>query len=220
MYNIRQIGSVLWNVILPLSISFVLFITGMLMFNYIGVGSLELSDRYNVFRDVLAITFAVTGILIAVLGLGAYNLLRLVLYRKIQSEIHDSYIRTTANNLTSLSYNQWDHYKNTGTEFMLEQAIETVKNAHQFVRGMDMKKRQNEEVESRILNNWGYFLAEKAKAIEEKTWEGTPLTEEDKVIANSFADRLESRLYRFPELAEEYAETIGFIRKHCTHDRT
>ena len=217
MRSVRMVGSVLWNIVVPLSVSFGVF--GLVLFLYSQSGGVTVpSDRYDVLRDTLTIVLAVTAIVIAVLGLAAYRVLRLTLTESIHEEIDEKYLRLIARSQVAAGYIHWDHYKKTELSFLLEYAIQVTEEAHTHIRNSSDKGREDEKFESEaigIINNWGYYLAEKAKACNQGIWEGETISEQEKALARSFADFLEQRLHKYPDFVNAYGDTINYIRANC-----
>ena len=217
MRSVRIAGAVLWNVVVPLSVSFGVFALGLFLYSQVG-GAPAATDRYDVLRDTLTIVLAVTAIVIAVLGLAAYRVLRLTLSESIHSEIDEKYLRMIARSQVAAGYIHWDHYKRTGLSFLLEYAIQSTEDAHTHISNSSDKGSEGEKFENeivRVINNWGYYLAEKAKACNQGIWEGEPISEQEKALAHSFADFLAQRLHRYPEFVDEYGDTIDYIRANC-----
>ena len=214
MRSVRMVGSVLWNVVLPLSVSFGVFALGLFLYSQVG-GAPAPADRYDVLRDTLTIVLAVTAIVIAVLGLAAYRVLRLTLTESIHEEIDEKYLILMIRSQVAAGFLHWHHYRNTGHWFLLEYAIQVTGDAHRHIQSLGSRRQANEEEECTVVNNWGYFLAEKAKACNQGNWESEPISEQEKVLARSFADYLEQRLHKFPEHANDFGDSIKHIRANC-----
>ena len=213
--NVKLLGPVAWGVVLPLATAFLMFATGMYLYANLGPGTVSATDRYDVLRDTLTIVLSVAAVVIAVLGLGAFALRRVLLQRYVSDEVGERFQRVMCWNLINLGYTMWDQYENTQEPFLLRHAIELTADAYKPAGELDMTKRPNQEIVRVIRNNWGYFLAEKARAAVDGDTERFQVTQEEQDLALALARELESSIPNLAEHAEDLFDTIGHIRRYC-----
>ena len=177
MRFVRIAGMVLWNVALPLSASVGVVGLGLFLYSQTDGVVAAPADRYDVLRDTLSVVLAITAIVLAVLSLGAYRVLRLTLSERISKEIGEKYLLVMIRSQLSAGYLHWDQYRNTRHWFSLEYAIRVTGEAYTHIQDLGDRRLANEAQECEVVNNWGYFLAEKAKACNQGVWEGEPIGE-------------------------------------------
>ncbi|MCH7622252.1 MAG: hypothetical protein IH870_10175 [Chloroflexi bacterium] len=213
--NAKLLGSILWNVLVPVTISFAIFAGGLYLFRETGSGAVAQADRYDVFKDTITIVLSVAGIIIAVLGVGAFLLLRVFLQRDITNEVNEKFLRSMIWNLINVGYTLWDHHQNTNEQFLLRHAIEVTVDAHEQVKQLDQSQLINQEIEGIVRNNWGYYLAAKAKASREGSWQDEGITHDEMQQALHIAEYLKEKARVFPHYAGSFSDTIAYIHDHC-----
>jgi len=171
-------------------------------------------DKYELLRDTLTIVLALLALGIAAFGTGAYLMLRQQVKRDAAERSRAEAERALAASINNqgfyLFWRQYKRLKDAGNpeRFFLDLAIEVTKEAW-FGYGiyLDDKERDVEEIICIIKNNLAYYVAEK-----KATWQ--PVSDEDRKLAQEFANYIETRITKHPAHAEQWVETIDFVNRH------
>lgn len=204
----RVIATVVVPIVIPLTLAFLITALGFYVFSKTDPGSTGVANDYAVLKDTLAIVLSATGLVVVIFGAGAFFVLRDQINRAVETETSARARAATATALSVVGNRFWDQYEHTKDDFFLEQAISLAGMAYRdYALGLDDSKRDFEEVLCGIRNNWGYFLAEKARL--------SKASKAEMSIAISSKRYLEDRISKYPEHAEDWEDTVRFIREQC-----
>ena len=97
-------------------------------------------------------------------------------------------------------YSIWLIYEDNKKSENLEMAINLTENAYSYIKELDEKKSAVKKIKCQIMNNLGYYLAER----------GNP---EDKEIIMKYAEFIKDCILLYPDKKSDYLDTYGFIIK-------
>ncbi len=179
----------------------VVFQTGCLAVKVFETPPSDIS-QVDFFIDLLTITLTVAAVLISVLSYSAYKLLAHKLEQKTDQffEYKNNFIQ--AKSFSTISYLHFTNYEIGGKNIgYLNQAINMATTAFKKVRMLDMDKHENLELMGDIVNNLGYYLAERGDS-------------SDRELTLKYAEFLEENLALFPERGGDYwLDTIRYIKE-------
>jgi hypothetical protein len=174
------------------------------------MGKYEISDGYELFRDILTIILTILGLAIAALGYGIYQFILHSVERKSEKwaiEFQDKMdiryksflLYTTSLIDLNSGHSFWLEYEAKKDSTLLNHAILLTKNAYSHVQKLDTHKKRHELLKCQILNNLTYYLAERGK-------------EGDIDLAEQYTKFFMGRIQKYPMLASNWKNTDTFIR--------
>lgn len=179
------------------------------------IGGYKVSEGYELFRDVLTAILAITGLAIAILGYGIYQFILENVSSRVEREMEewknvvDSKIKKLedkaeffSNALVSLNigFTYWLTYKNTNQKQPLYIAIDLTEIAYKDVIRLDESEPENEKLKCQVMNNLGYYLAER----------GNP---EDREFAIKCAEFIKGKIDKYPDKRKDWQDTYDHIIK-------
>ncbi len=182
----------------------VVFLAGFFVMEVMGAPQKDI-DKLRFFIDLLLINLTVAGVFIGVLSYSAYRFLHYKLEQKTENFFADKENFLNAKSYSTISYSHFANYEicpdHDNKKLYLEEAINMATSAYKRVRTLDKKKHKNLQLTGDILNNLGYYLAERGNL-------------EDKKMALKYVEFLEENLALFPERGGNYwVDTIKHIKK-------
>lgn len=203
-----MVAAVVVPIVIPLSLAFLITALGFFVFSHTNPGAVGVANDYDVLKDTLAIVLSATGLVVVIFGAGAFFVLRDQINRAVDKETGARARAETAAALSVVGNRFWDQYEYTMDAFFLDQAISLVSTAYNdYALGLDDSKPDFEEVICGIRNNWGHYLAQKAKL--------SKASKADKSIARASKRYLEDRISKYPEHAGVWEDTVRFITEQC-----
>lgn len=195
------------GIIFILLILFMLALFGGYVCSFLKHGG-QITDKYEVFRDVLIIvlTVLIIGLTIIsiVIGVFAYLTYRYAsswIERRVKEVAETERHYSSAYILTTSGYVYWLDYTKTKDNEYLEKAINLTERAYsEHSSHLDIQERKNQRLICVIRNNLGYYLAERGK-------------KEDREFACECAEYIRSKIIDFPEVKGRFADTIAFIKQ-------
>jgi hypothetical protein len=195
--TLRTVGS--WRVLIIIVFVLILGVFAGFFVNSIVATRIAAPQPYDIFKEVLYTTLTIITLLITVLGLLVYQTVRYRLLEETSLEAEEISSYLFAHIYTPISYLHWFNWRSTEDSRNLDSAIEFAQKAFErYERFIDEYDPKSILLVCFIRNNWGYFLAERGR-------------EEDRELALSSAEYLRENLYRFPERAVTWRDTINFI---------
>lgn len=97
-------------------------------------------------------------------------------------------------------YTIWLVYEDNKKSENLEMAINLTENAYSYIKELDEKKPAVKKIKCQIMNNLGYYLAERGNI-------------EDKEIIMKYAELIKDCILLYPDKKSNYLDTYGFIIK-------
>jgi hypothetical protein len=162
----------------------------------------EVTEKYEIFRDVLTIVLAIAALFIAAAGYCIYRYLDERITRHA-IEAADSAARieghfSSAYSLGQSGYIYWRTYKKTKDTDYLENAISFTELAYRHAIWLNEQQREHQRLICAIRNNLGYYLAERGKM-------------EDGTLARECAAYIKRKIVDFPEARAMWEDTYSFI---------
>lgn len=182
----------------------VVFLAGSFIMEIIDTPQRDI-DKLEFFIDLLFINLTVAGVFISVLSYSAYRFLHYKLEQKTESFFADKEDFLNAKSYSTISYSHFVNYEicpdQNNKKLYLDEAINMATSAYKRVRSLDQNKHINLQLTGDILNNLGYYLAERG-------------AQDDKEMTLKYASFLEKNLALFPERGGNYwVDTIKHIKK-------
>ena len=169
----------------------------------------QIEDQYEVFKDLLTVILTIAGIAIGTVGYVIYRHVseRIESRMSKNAEVIESGMRKkseasldlgVALTLCLTSYTFWQSYENTKQYFYLEGAIALTETAYERMSYLDVREPKNESLMCEIMNNLGYYLAERKKG-------------EDKEFAIVCANYIKDKMGKYPDQRGNWKNTYDFI---------
>lgn len=200
-------------VILPLALAFGLAMGCYKLFGLLFEG-FAAEPSQAVLYEVLTIVLAIAAIGIAAFGVGAYRLLAASIEAAVKSRADRDLWLTRVKQTIDTGWLYWHLYQLAEEKplprrkFYLQQAISETRWALEWMhRHLDSQERDVEMMLVIARNNWAYYICEFDRAIER-------VSPADKTIAMECVAYLRQRISRFPDLAEDLANTIQEVASH------
>ena len=201
------------GIILPVAIIFGISMGCYWLFA-LTFGEIPVDGRKVPFKDVLITVLTIAGIGIAVFGAGAYQLLSSRIEAKIQARADRNLWLARVKQTVDMGWLYWQLYlfsegkPQPTRRFFLIQAIDETKGAVVWLHSnLDESERDVEQILFVARNNWAYYIYELDSSIEK-------VDVANKLIAIECIAYLEQRMSRFPELANQAANTIEKVAAH------
>ena len=172
----------------------------------IGVGK-----EYELFRDILTIILAVSGLSIAIVGYGIYHSILKYAEKSMKKREEDFILLSTALLYVDMGFFHWQHYEidykieakeeNKQNEYAVHHknnAINLTERAYKKVLKLDVSDQRNERLKCQIMNNLGWYLADGGE-------------EKDRDFSKKCAYYIMKRIENFPDKREQWQETFDRI---------
>ena len=118
---------------------------------------------------------------------------------KIRVEKKTSWeISSSAYTLLNLGYSSWLSYNETKQSRQLTTAISFTEMAYSYASELDERESRNELLKCVIMNNLGYYLAERER-------------EEDREFARECAEFIRNRIQKYPFKRAQWQDTYDYI---------
>jgi hypothetical protein len=201
--------------IIPLFSLIIVLIAILSLVGFHIIGEYEISEGYELFRDILATILAIAGLAIAILGYGIYQFILENVSSRVEREMKewknvvDSRLKKIedkgeffSNALVSLNigFTYWLTYKDTNQKQPLYTAIDLTEIAYNDVIRLDESEPENEKLKCQVMNNLGYYLAER----------GNP---EDREFAIKCAEFIKEKIDKYPDKRKLWQDTYDYIIK-------
>lgn len=212
----RPKGKVVRVVFVALYIILLIFLIG----SYITTEDSQIADKYGIFKDILTIILAIAGVAIAALGYVIYLFMleqaqtsldkwekqvesRMKEWEKqvnssIKKREEEFLDYTTSMLFTNIGYIYWMNYGITRDKKQLGDAIGITERAYERLRTLDEKEPRNEVLKCEVMNNLGYYLAERKKP-------------EDREFARECAEFIKKRIGKYPKKRKSWQHTYDHI---------
>jgi amino acid transporter len=165
------------------------------------------NGKYEIFRDIIVILLAVTGIV----GYAIYSFMSKLIEERIKTYTEELHYRSLATMKMHVGFSYWKDYikkKHRDKESklkILKLAISKTKIAHQYSLKLNGKNIDNEFEICRVKNNLAYYLAERNRLGEAEKG--------DDVFALELIQYVYDRIYKFPKLRNTTLDTYQFVKK-------
>ena len=162
----------------------------------------QILGRY--LMDILSSILVIAGVAAVVYGICRYISARVVSH--IESSV-ESILKKRENEIIkygsgslflNLGYNTWVTFKDTGETAHMETAISLTEHAYSIVSELDERETRNELLKCEIMNNLGYYLAERGKP-------------EDREFARDCAQYIRDKIQKHPKRRTLWQHTYDFI---------
>jgi hypothetical protein len=184
------------------------------------IGGYEVSEGYNLFRDILVINLTILCLAMTALGYEIYQRILKHAEKSMKEKEEEFLLYSKALLFLNMGYFHWQHYEidyekevkeeNKQEAYALQEehkkkayalhhrklAIELTEDAYTLVLKLDENDQRNERLKCQIMNNLGWYLAE---------------GDEKKEFSKRCAQYLIKRIDKFPEKGEEWQHTINKI---------
>jgi hypothetical protein len=182
----------------------------------------EIEDQYHLFLDLLVIILAIASVAIAVLGYGIYQHILEQAQRRLdnreslfKSDMEkwkndfESDAKKKENDFLNFSggfvflntgYSSWLMHEDKKKGENLKMAINLTEIAYSYIKEADEKKPSVKKIKCQIMNNLGYYLAERRNP-------------EDEEIIKIYAKYIKDCILLYDDTKSEYLKTYGFIIK-------
>ncbi len=173
-------------------------------------GKYQVGEGYELFRDILTTILAIAGLAIAILGYGIYQYILENVSSRVEREMKEwknvveSRMKKLedkgeffSNALVSLNigFTYWLTYKkDTNQKQPLYIAINRTEIAYKDVIMLDESEPENEKLKCQVINNLGYYLAERGDAA-------------DREFAIKCAEFIKGKIDKYPDERKEWQDT-------------
>lgn len=165
--------------------------------------------EHKLFKDLLVLILAIAGIVITIMGYGAYRILERHIEDYAREVMNEVYLRAQASAITHLGFIFWRIYKSDQRKmFNLNHAIELTKHAYRYTQDLSEKKTENKRLMCTVRSDLAHYLAEYCRR-----GQGS---EVDRIVALDYAEYVFRRktLFTGSDL-EEIIDTYHFVQQHC-----
>jgi hypothetical protein len=171
--------------------------------------AIELTSDHDIFNDILIIVLTGTGLFITLFGLGAYKVLGAQIESRVSKEAEKSLRISNSLHRLEIGMAYWELYNNV-TEpakrlYFINLALDQTRWAFTEILRLDEPDEVVEERIVKIRNNWAYFLFEKDR-------NNQPIGRQQEELALYFADYIEERKHKFPDITSDIDDTIQHVR--------
>lgn len=170
-------------------------------------------EAYALFRDILVIFLTILTLAMGALGYEIYLRILKHVNDSMKEREEDFILFSTALLFLNMGFFHWQHYeidykieekdekkKNDYAEHHKKLAIDLTERAYEKVLKLDVSERINEKLKCQIMNNLGYYLAERGE-------------EKDRDFSKTCAYYIMKRIEKFPDKREEWQGTFNEIIK-------
>lgn len=164
----------------------------------------QIAERYEIFKELFTFILAITGVV--AVGYGIYRYISKRFVSHIESSVESSLKKEekeivnygSGSLFLNLGYNTWQTYKVTRESEHLETAVFLTEKAYSIVSELDERETRNELLKCEIMNNLGYYLAERGRG-------------EDREFARDCAQFIRNKIQKYPDKRASWQDTYDYI---------
>ena len=140
------------------------------------IGGYEVSEGYELFRDILVIFLTILALAMTALGYGIYQSILKYAEKSMEKREENFMLLSTALLYVDMGFFHWQHYKidykieekekNKQNKYALDHmkhAIDFTERAYEKILKLDVSDQRNERLKCQIMNNLGYYLADRGE---------------------------------------------------------
>jgi hypothetical protein len=175
------------------------------------IGGYEVSEGYELFRDILVIFLTILALAMTALGYGIYQSILKHAEKSMKEREEDFILLSTALLYVDMGFFHWQHYKidykieekekNKQNKYALDHmkyAIDFTERAYEKIIKLDISDPKNERLKCQIMNNLGYYLADRGE-------------EKDRDFSKKCAYYILKRIENFPDKRKDWQDTFDHI---------
>jgi hypothetical protein len=172
-------------------------------YNFIAI-PYQIGEQYTIFMNIISFILAIAGVAAVVYGIYRYISARVVSHiessvESIMKKKEKEIVNYGSGNLfLNLGHNTWVTYETTKERRHLEMAVSLTEKAYSIVSKLDERETRNELLKCHIMNNLGYYLAER----------GEP---EDREFARDCAQFIRDKIQKHPDKRKIWQDTYNYI---------